>query len=361
MNLSKFATETTKHEAIDLLSEISENLSEIGLSSLVVKNSMEQIRRIRLLLINLNYEPKNRIILRELRDYLRDLSNRIIAEDLKDMSGELFLYSVNDELDDWHKKLLNPQKHQEERIITNSENFYKNSIEDAKAEVNTLKEELSSLNDKQAIKEKENTIQKLYLDIAEYQAREQERKQREDAIATWESKITNSFLTLDKHIKPIKAEHKLLSKLFRTYSWASALIVLLVIAFELVICNKLYCHVGIPSLSDYLWLVAPIPVALGLLWGFITQLNRAQRQRVVLSRFIHDIKYTEGVLLAINTLATDVSSSTQRINNALDKLLEKHLSYNMWEDKENFLKQQEQKDTVPYEVLIEVIKSLRKS
>lgn len=253
-------------------------------------------------------------------------------------------------------------------VVLNSEEFYKNIITNAKNQVDELSKEIEKLKEakstlaenKKILANKETELQQLNLILEEYKKRENDIKLRDDAIANWKTKIQNSFRELDTHIAPIKKEHKRLCELFWTYNFLSLGVIILLIIIEIIICRKLCNFKGIPSFEDYLSLIVPVPIALGLLWGFITQANRAQRQRVVLSKFIHDIKYTEGILLSINNLATDVSDSAQRINNALDKLLNKHLSCNLDYIKENSLKEEEKKDTIPYDLLMNIIKELKK-
>ena len=70
----------------------------------------------------------------------------------------------------------------------------------------------------------------------------------------------------------------------------------------------------------------PIPIALGLLYGFITQMNRAQIQMVQIAKEIREINYTEELMLATNTLAKDIDEGTEKVNNAIDKLLEKNIN-----------------------------------
>lgn len=263
--------------------------------------------------------------------------------------------------------MMEIKKRQTEKMAINSQEFYESSIADAQKQIEELSQEIQQLkknksSDEDVAKksaEKEKEIAHLTRIIKLFEERENERKIRDDVIATWNTKITDAFKLLDKHIDPIKKEHKRLCELYWAYNILSIGIIALLVVIEIVICYKLYAYDEIPKFKDYLLIALPVPIAVGLLWGFITQMNRAQRQRVVLSKNIHDIKYTEGILLSINNLSTDVSSSTKRINDALDKLLDKHLSHDSWEGSESRLKMEERKDAIPYESLIQIIKSLR--
>jgi hypothetical protein len=334
----------------------------IGGSSPFVMRLKGRLTSITSLLLSSSVELIDDDTLRRLESFLQKMLNSFKQDDSNLTTvREAMFYR---QLTDFYRILTINNEYRTENKSVNSQKFYTDIIKENKQQLDTLNEELATLKqsqnaNEQDIKEKENTIQQLNSLLTEYKRQEQELKQRDDAIETWKNKITESFKTLDNHINPIKDEHKRICNLYWGYLGLSVGLIALLVVIEVIICCKLYQYDGIPKFSDYLWLIIPLPVAVGLLWGFITQLNRAQRQRVVLSRFIHDIKYTEGVLLAVNNLAIDFPASMIRINNALDKLLDKHLSYDLWEGKEDYLKKEEDKDTIPYDVFLQIIKSLR--
>ena len=110
--------------------------------------------------------------------------------------------------------------------------------------------------------------------------------------------------------------------------------------------------------KDYMALIAPLPIALALLFVFLSQINRAQRQLVAISKYIHDIKYTEEIMLAINSLSVDIDDSMKRINTAMDRLLDRHLSCNLNFLDETSLHEQENKDenVVPVNQVADILK-----
>lgn len=68
---------------------------------------------------------------------------------------------------------------------------------------------------------------------------------------------------------------------------------------------------------------------------------------VSISKYIQDIKYVEGILLAINNLSVDIDDSMKRINDALGKLLDRHLNSEKEHLHEEDLKVLEKKDSIP--------------
>lgn len=97
---------------------------------------------------------------------------------------------------------------------------------------------------------------------------------------------------------------------------------------------------------------------MGGLWGFITLMHKVQRQLVILAKYIHEIEYVEGLLLTTNTLSTNLEESMNKVNSAIDKLLNNHLNSNSVITEELSLEKEEKKDTMPYEEVIKIIKEV---
>ncbi|MFK8056329.1 MAG: hypothetical protein AB8F78_09450 [Saprospiraceae bacterium] len=134
-----------------------------------------------------------------------------------------------------------------------------------------------------------------------------------------------------------------------------------IIALEFYMFGKLNNALEFPRWRDYLTAMVPIPILGGLFWTFIVQLNRTQRQLLVTSKHIHQIKYIEGLLLATNSLSTDINDSIKRVNNAIDQLLENHLNTNLSGDSlnEQAIIKEENKDTVPIDTVIKLLKEAK--
>lgn len=178
-------------------------------------------------------------------------------------------------------------------------------------DINETKIRLKELSDKLAIAEKELS----------------EKKKREDAQVEWEKKISETFGTLTIYLRPIEKEHRRIRFLHNGYKFASVLLIALLILLEIVIYIHLLEEENMPKLIDYLPFYAPIPLCGALLWAFITQMNRTQRQMVNLAKYIHSVKYVEGLLLSLNALSTNIEDAVVKINKSVNKLLDNHLSF----------------------------------
>lgn len=106
-------------------------------------------------------------------------------------------------------------------------------------------------------------------------------------------------------------------------------------------------------------MILPVPDTIGLLWGFITQRNRSQRQMVVLARQIYEVEYIKGLLQALNTLSIYIGESMSKINEAISHLIDNHLrNMDGMHIDETTLQKLEKQDAFTYEKIPKLIKLL---
>ena len=169
--------------------------------------------------------------------------------------------------------------------------------------------------------EKEDALRNAEEQIRNYKSELEEKKKQENAISEWRAKIKTTFVDLSGYLSPIKDEHQRLKYLYRTYAALTGIVVIFIVVLEIIICCKFSSTESFPNWKDHLTLLLPIPASGALLWAFISQLNRAQRQLVLLAKHIHEIEYTEGLLLSLNSLSIDMEDSMKRVNSAIDSCI----------------------------------------
>lgn len=196
----------------------------------------------------------------------------------------------------------------------------------------------------------------------QYKLELQKAKEKENAIENWENKIKNAFHALKVPISRLETECRRLESLYNIYAFISVLVILLLLAIEIVVYYKIYNSATFLSWEQYWPMVLPVPLAVGLLWGFITQMNRAQKQLVILANQLYEIEYIEGLLLGLNTLSIDVKDSMTKINNAISRLIDNHIN-NMFIKKidENKLADIEKQNALPIDKIPDLIKLITKS
>lgn len=225
------------------------------------------------------------------------------------------------------------------------------SSEQQKAELNKKEQEI-------AITKKQLVDTTNRLSIIEKEL--EDKKRLDDAKQNWEHKITQTFENLSSYLNPIKDEHLRLKKLYYGYLVLSAILVLFLLCWEVMLFFSLKNETDLPNFFNYLPFYIPIPITGVLLWVFIVQMNRAQRQMVMLAENIHNVVYIEGLLLSLNTLSPSIENAVKRINEAIDKLLTNHLSIKDTSISEESILIEEKKDLVPLDTVLKLLKDLRK-
>lgn len=250
----------------------------------------------------------------------------------------------------------------------NSMNFYNTRIKDIEKEkveleniINKLiEEDQTSEEQLKELKLKKAKLENAIIQIETYKKELELRKKQDDAIKEWENKIRNTFNRLTEYLEPVENEHKRLKNMFFIYGFVACFILLIIISIEFISCRKIYISPTFPEFKNYIILFLPIPIAGGLLWALVCQMNRAQRQLVILSKYIHEIKYIEGLLLSINSLSSSIENAVERINSALDKMISNHLNIqtnNIFCEEE--IIKEEKKDGMPYDVLMKILSAIK--
>ena len=263
-------------------------------------------------------------------------------------------------MNDYKKSNLNRSDEYKNNKVVNSEIYYNKRIEELKERevelLNALKETTGK--SAQEISRSKIEIENAKLKIIEYEKELEIKQKQEDAKENWKDNIVNTFKDLKTYLQPIKNEQFRLNILFWVYLILSSLLVVGLIIIECVAVNKISVSVGYPDFKQYVTIYLPLPVAGALLWGFIYQMNRAQRQLVVIAKSIHKVEYIQGLLLSINKLAPSVEDGIIRINIALDKLINNHLIEKSVDTEEEIIKE-EKKDIVPVDSLIKLLKEIK--
>lgn len=245
----------------------------------------------------------------------------------------------------------------------NTEQYYQTEIKKQKGIIDKYSKQLEELKKDSEDKIKlEQDLENAKQMLKKYENELENNKKRDDAINNWNNKISLAFKGLEEPIDRLNDEHKRLIWLYNVYKWSSIGLVIFLIVIEIVVYLKIIYSKNYPTWEQYLPMVLPVPVTLGLLWGFITQMNRAQRQMLVISNKIHEIKYTEGLLQSLNTLSVDISESMSKINDAISHLIDNHL-HNMdtMRINETDLSKIEKQNALPIEQIPELIKLINKS
>jgi hypothetical protein len=295
----------------------------------------------------------------------RELSVDVKSEGELDIDKKKKFYEISKELFRTIIILKNELSHEliSRPTVFNSEEYYEERIKQLESQKKLLEKELKEKQEENKInqEEKEDALRNAEEQIRNYKSELEEKKKQENAISEWRAKIKTTFVDLSGYLSPIKDEHQRLKYLYRTYAALTGIVVIFIVVLEIIICCKFSSTESFPNWKDHLTLLLPIPASGALLWAFISQLNRAQRQLVLLAKHIHEIEYTEGLLLSLNSLSIDMEDSMKRVNSAIDRLLDNHLSMGteLCKCDEDSIVKEEKKDMVPVDLILKLIKEVK--
>ena len=180
----------------------------------------------------------------------------------------------------------------------------------------------------EAERERKETVRELDAvrkQLEQMQREDAARKRREDAQTQLKTDIQEAFNKLNGYSAPFEAEKLRLNLLFAAYALLSAATLVVLVIYE---CHFMH-RIQLESLSalwtNYIPFYLPVPLCAGLLWAFIFQMNRAQRQLVALTDKLHHVKYIEGLLLAIARLSTDMAEGASKIRQTIDRIIDNYL------------------------------------
>ena len=206
----------------------------------------------------------------------------------------------------------------------NTEGYYQKVIEEVERrikELNTTLEESKESNEQkdEIRKELEEKKEQIRLITAD----KEELEKKLDAQENIKKKITDAFKELKNHISHLEKEKKRLNRMFNVYAFLCVSVLGLLVYFEFVYLSKWEAPT---KLIDYLPFYIPVPIVGGLLWAFIYQMNRAQRQLMLVAYELYHVDYVEGLLQAINMVSPNVTSASEKIGNVLDVMIKKHIT-----------------------------------
>lgn len=221
----------------------------------------------------------------------------------------------------------------------NSEKYYKTQIATLEKREKELNEKISMLEPElsktqQQRKEAEIHLKELATELSnvkqymqQVRQEQDEQKRRQDAQEELKTNIKNAFNELNEYSTPIETEKRRLNCMFIIYALLSIVTLTILIVYEYKFIGR-FNNQYIPNTwIGYLPFYLPVPLCAGLLWVFIFQMNRAQRQLILLTDKLHHIKYIEGLLLAINTLSLNPSDGALKIQQTINSIIDNYLRH----------------------------------
>lgn len=245
-----------------------------------------------------------------------------LCDDTKDWASILFSKITT---------LLNLLHYSKKQL--NSEEYYKEKVDSLEADKEKLNNEIVRLSNQHGKEQKETEEQIASLNedikaketaLQEAKAQYERAKSQVEAQNNINTRIATSFIFLSQKSDIIETERTRLNFMYYVYAAISAVIFICFLIVE----GILWCGIlGEENVawSHYVRFFLPVPLCTGLLWFSIYQMNRAQRQLLNIADKLHNIKYIEGLLMAVNNLSLDANNGLSKVQDILDQVVEKYI------------------------------------
>ena len=179
------------------------------------------------------------------------------------------------------------------------------------------------------------------------------RRESDDMEKALENRMKPLSLDIVKASIEITEERGRLKCLFYTYIVILGVIIIAMIIWESILVCKLYPRLTINSWGNYVPFFLPIPLFAGLLWMCIYQINRAQRQMVVLADKLYKLKHNDSLLQTSVSVYADMRKNEEHVSRLIDSMIE----YNKARDNEEDISSKPMEYSVPLDKIIEIVKA----
>ena len=126
------------------------------------------------------------------------------------------------------------------------------------------------------------------------------------------------------------------------------------IVWESILVCKLYPKLTINGGVNYIPFFLPIPLFAGLLWMCIYQINRAQRQMVVLADKLYKLKHNDSLLKTSVSVYADMRKNEEHVSKLIDSMIEQNKAKEM----EDNISTKPIDYSIPLDKIIEIVKAI---
>lgn len=143
----------------------------------------------------------------------------------------------------------------------------------------------------------------------------------EDETKELNNKISPLTINSQDLLKELTCEKMRLNVTFYVYAVLIVVVVGCLIGWETYLISHLYKEFPPKDWMKCLILYLPIPITAGLLWAFIYQMNRAQRQLVRIAERIHIIRYKNALISTSMNLYSDGLKNEDHVAKLIDGIM----------------------------------------
>lgn len=199
-------------------------------------------------------------------------------------------------------------------------------------------------------------LQILRLNLTDLVDKINRKELQQDEVKELNKKISPLTSAFDSSIKLVEEEKDRLVSIFKTYKILVWVIVLVLIVWETILVWNIYPKLPSTDWRVYITFYLPIPISAGLLWAFIYQMNKAQRQLIKCAQYIHRLKYKDSLLKASMEIYSDGLRNEEHVAKQIDNIIneQNHLDKDaITEDKT----ENQSLSALPIDKIVELVKA----
>lgn len=144
---------------------------------------------------------------------------------------------------------------------------------------------------------------------------------RQDEVKELNKKISPLTSAFDNSIKLVEEEKDRLVTTYETYKIFIRIVVWAIVGWETYIVWNIYPKLPSTDWILYITFYLPIPISAGLLWTFIYQMNKAQRQLIKCAQYIYKLKYKDSLLKASMEIYSDGLRNEEHVAKLVDDIM----------------------------------------
>lgn len=164
-------------------------------------------------------------------------------------------------------------------------------------------------------------LKTLNINLNELVAKISKKELQQDEVKELNKKISPLTSAFDNSIKLVEEEKDRLDDTFIVYIILVCVVVIALICWETVLVSNVYPKLPSTNWILYITFYLPIPISAGLLWTFIYQMNKAQRQLIKCAQYIHKLKYKDSLLKASMEIYSDGLRNEEHVAKLIDDIM----------------------------------------
>lgn len=199
-------------------------------------------------------------------------------------------------------------------------------------------------------------LKTLNINLNELVAKISKKELQQDEVKELNKKISPLTSAFDNSIKLVEEEKDRLDDTFIVYIILVCVVVIALICWETVLVSNVYPKLPSTNWILYITFYLPIPISAGLLWTFIYQMNKAQRQLIKCAQYIHKLKYKDSLLKA----SMEIYSDGLRNEEHVAKLIDDIMNEQSYPDKDAITEDKTENQylsALPFDKIVELVKA----